>query len=153
VTGVLAFIILLQKSQRDSIEKLIFYSIMLNIILISASVMFFSYNELKVNSITPLTSWLKENSLDDRQVMVYDRLLPSASFYLQKEIISINDGNRTLDREVQFEKNDDWKNNLYFLRHAEDRRRIEILLEKPSVLIYKGRLKPESNWLSEKFNK
>ena len=151
LVGVAAFLILKRKISTHRMDRLVLSSVMLNAVLISVSVMFFSNNELRVNSTNPITIWIQENKLDNRQVMVYNRLLPSISFHLQKDIISIHDGNRNLDREIQFERNEDWKNTLFTLGNPEDRKRLELILQKPSVLLYKGKIKEESAWISHTF--
>ncbi|MBL7857524.1 MAG: glycosyltransferase family 39 protein [Cyclobacteriaceae bacterium] len=152
IGGVMAFILFSRKSAGDAIGKLLLSSIMLNAILIIISVMVFTGNELMVNSTRPLTMWMQENSLADRQIIVYNRLVPSLAFNLQKDIISVHDGNRNLDREVQFEKNEQWRKTLFLLDKVEDRQRLEAVLEKPSVLVYKGTIKPTSIWLTRNFS-
>lgn len=73
-------------------------------------------NQLQINSTQPLSDFIKEHQLNNREILVYNKRLPSISFNLQKPIISLYDGNKDLNREVQFEQNDNWKQNLINLQ-------------------------------------
>ncbi|WP_264565203.1 ArnT family glycosyltransferase [Flavobacterium sp. N3904] len=59
-------------------------------------------NELLINSAKPIAAFV--NTLESKNVYVYNYLLPSMSFYTNKKVITLNDGNYTCKREVQFEK-------------------------------------------------
>jgi 4-amino-4-deoxy-L-arabinose transferase len=80
------------------------YTLLLNtlaILIFSAYVM--KSNELLINSVKPVATFV--NSLKSNNVYVYNYLLPSMCFYTNKNIITINNGNYTSKREVQFEQN------------------------------------------------
>jgi len=112
-------------------------SVLFAIHLILYASFFFRFNSLQVNGITPVSTFIKGNNLVNRKILVYDALLPSLAFELDKEIISVYDGDRSLRRETQFEKNDDWEN---FLIDATDQHGLilvkEMIAEK-SVLVVK----------------
>jgi 4-amino-4-deoxy-L-arabinose transferase len=80
-------------------------------------------------------------------------MLPSLSFHLQKPIISLNDGSHNLNREIQFEKNEEWKNELFFLKDSVDTQRLAERLQEPSLLIVKNKIKDSSAWLYEYYNR
>jgi len=82
---------------------------------------------------------------------VYDRLLPSLSFGLQQSIVSLYDGNRYLKREVDFEHNEQWKEGLFDLQNPSESERLKPLLEKKPVLVVKGKLGTNSQWLGDYF--
>ena len=80
------------------------YTLLLNtlaILIFSTYVM--KSNELLINSVKPAATFV--NSLKSNNVYVYNYLLPSMCFYTNKNIITINNGNYTSKREVQFEQN------------------------------------------------
>jgi 4-amino-4-deoxy-L-arabinose transferase len=80
------------------------YTLLLNtlaILIFSTYVM--KSNELLINSVKPVATFV--NSLKSNNVYVYNYLLPSMCFYTNKNIITINNGNYTSKREVQFEQN------------------------------------------------
>lgn len=88
------------------------------------SIHIFKENELKINSVKPMAEFIKAHSNNNSEVLVYNYLLPSLSFYLDEEITTINHGRYTTQREVQFEKNDNWKKHLINYFDEKDRNRI-----------------------------
>jgi 4-amino-4-deoxy-L-arabinose transferase len=106
------------------------------IAIIMTSNHFFKSNESKINSVKPIATFIEENSKGKSQVLVYNYLLPSLSFYLNEDITTINHGRYTTQRETQFETNDDWKENLINYFDTKERTRIlEINIENPTFLI------------------
>jgi 4-amino-4-deoxy-L-arabinose transferase-like glycosyltransferase len=131
--------------------RLMLYSLTWSGFLILFSTFVFSKNELMVNSTTPIAKWITTHNMRDKQIIVYDKLLPSLAFDLDKSIISINDGNRYLNREIQFEHDDHWKNFLYNLQDPQEQERLRSTLQKPSVIVSKGDIKPGSDWIVSGF--
>lgn len=133
------FLLLSQHFWRKNFtnHKIYFLSAFFTINLILYASIFFRFNSLGVNSITPVSAFIKENNLAKRTIVVYNVLLPALAFELDKEIISIYDGDRSLLRETQFEQNDHWK---HFLIDATDKRgliQIKEMLSEKSVLVVK----------------
>lgn len=106
-----------------------------------------------VNSTRPVAEWIDMNGMKERHILVYNRLLPSLSFHLQKQIISLQDGNRNLNREVQFERDSTLRSGLFQLSSEPDKARLLALLQKPAVLIVKGKINPSAEWLEDYFSK
>lgn len=75
-------------------------------------------NELLINSAKPIATFV--NSLKTKDVYVYNYLLPSMSFYTHKNIITLNNGNYTCKREVQFEQNLNYKKHYYNLEEDKE---------------------------------
>ncbi|MFN3841049.1 MAG: phospholipid carrier-dependent glycosyltransferase [Cyclobacteriaceae bacterium] len=133
--------------------RLMIYSLLLTGCLLLTSSFLFKYNGLWISTTQPLAEWIERNGMNEHQIMVYNRLLPSLSFHLQKQIISLRDGNHNLDREVQFQSDSTWKDNLIDLSNKTDKVRLLTTLQKPAVLIVKGELKPAAEWMREYFSK
>ncbi len=96
----------------------------------------FNKNESKINSVKPIAVFIKSQSNTKNNVLIYNYLLPSLSFYLDEEIITINHGKYTTQREVQFETNENWKQYLINYSDKEDRNRVlTYSSEKPIFLI------------------
>jgi 4-amino-4-deoxy-L-arabinose transferase-like glycosyltransferase len=156
IMAIIAIIILsLLKWSRqiDAENKIMSYAFVYTIFLILYAAQFMGYNELKVNSTEPLANWLIKNEPVDQPVIVYNKLLPSLSFRLQRPIISINDGNHNLDRETNFESGEEWKKELYNIRAPGDSLRVTELLKQPSVLISKGELPVSADWIKSFYSK
>ena len=142
----------LRQAVRVAVQyKPLLYSLYLTgfLMLYSGSIM--HYNDLKFNSTYSVARWLKMNGLDNYPVLVYNRLLPSLSFHLQKPVISLNDGH--LAREVEFEKTENWKRELYNLVDSTERKRLHAVLLNPTVLVVKNELKESSAWLNKYYNR
>ncbi len=105
----------------------------------------FSNNQIMVNSMRPITEFIKQQHLEGYNILAYDRRLPSVAFHLQKNIVSLADGNNWLNREIQFEKDSMWKKNLLYLNQKEPMDKLKLFLKEPSVLIIKNEL-PENRW-------
>lgn len=75
-------------------------------------------NELLINSTKPIATFV--NSLKPKDVYVYNYLLPSMSFYTNKNIITLNNGNDTSKRELQFEQNLDYQKQYYNLEEKKE---------------------------------
>lgn len=135
----------------SNVDRILLGAFIFSIFLLSYSARFMKYNELKVNSTKPIAEWIKEKGLQDRNIMVYNRLLPSLAFNLNEDIISLDDGNSYLQREVEFEENDHWKEHLYDLSTPEDVARLKSVLERSPVLVVKGKVDSTSVWIEKYF--
>ncbi len=111
----------------------------------------FNYSVQSFNIATPVATWIKEQNLSRHEILVYNKRLPSLAFELDRPIISLYDGDQSLNREVQFERDTEWKNYLYNLTQKEEQQRLRAYLQnKPSLLVlYKRELSPAQMWLKE----
>ncbi|WP_281323511.1 ArnT family glycosyltransferase [Flavobacterium aestivum] len=95
------------------------YTLLINtlaLLLFSTYVM--KSNELLINSAKPIATFV--NSLKSNNVYIYNYLLPSMSFYTNKNIITVNNGNYTSKREVQFEQNSNYLKHYYNLEDKKE---------------------------------
>ena len=108
-----------------------------------------SKNQIEVNGTQPLAEFILENKLNENEILVYNKRLPSVSFHLQKSIVSIYDGNKDLNREVQFEENRQWKQNLVNLKSETELDRLKQIMEKKKtvLIVYKNRVPDNRKWL------
>ena len=123
------------------------------------SSLFFHFNSIEVNTISPMASFIKQKHLNERQIVVYDELLPSLSFELDRDIVSVYSGNSSLKREVQFEQNKVWQTSLVDATANAGFNDLGNLLVSESVIIAKNELSPEfraimkGEWKKETFGK
>jgi 4-amino-4-deoxy-L-arabinose transferase-like glycosyltransferase len=101
-----------------------YLSVVFILSILFSSIHIFSKNELKINSVKPIATFINNQSKTENEVLVYNYLLPSLSFYLNKNITTINHGRYTTRREVQFETNELWKENLINYFDENDRARV-----------------------------
>jgi len=81
---------------------------------------FASNNPATINSIKEIAEFIqKEKGTNLNSVMIYDNLLPSASFYLNTEVITISNTNYNTFRETQFEDDLDYMKTLFDINTTE----------------------------------
>jgi 4-amino-4-deoxy-L-arabinose transferase len=117
--------------------RLIYLGMSFSICLLFTDVLFSSGNPYMINSAKELMGFVKQKSGKDfNRLIVYDYLLPSASFYLDDEIVTVENVNFNAQREIRFEKAAFYKKNFLDLRQKDDLRRFKDLLrEKGNILI------------------
>jgi len=109
----------------------------------------FSHSVYSFKIATPIAKWLKSAHLENSEILVYNKRLPSLAFELNHPIISLYDGDRSLNREVQFEKDTKWRAYLYNISQENGQKRLaDYLQDKKSVLVlYKQTLPKKQHWL------
>lgn len=80
------------------------------------STYFFSQNPGLTNDPRRVVSWINENTPVESGIIIYDKRLPSVSFQSDREVISIYDGDESLNRETQFQNDEQWKSFLINLK-------------------------------------
>ncbi|RYU82873.1 ArnT family glycosyltransferase [Hymenobacter persicinus] len=109
-------------------------------------------NQLRFNGSRPLAELLARRQLTGRPILVYDQLLPSLAFELGRLPVSLHDGNHNLTRETQFEPGLTWQQNLVYLTDSTRETYVRTLLTQHPVLLVKGEVKPERQWLLRAFS-
>jgi len=100
------------------------YTLLINTIaLVVFSTTVMSSNELLINSPKPIANFI--NTLPTENIYIYNYLVPSMSFYTSKNVITLNNGNYTSKREVQFEKNSNYLKTYYNLESKEEIARLQ----------------------------
>ena len=114
-----------------------------------AATALFSYSVQSFRIATPVATWLKTHHLENKEILVYNKRLPSIAFELNRSVISLYDGDHTLNREVQFEKDEKWKTYLYNIRKEEEKIRLKKRIENTSsvLILYKKELPQTQAWL------
>ncbi|AMQ57460.1 lipid-A-disaccharide synthase N-terminal domain-containing protein [Algoriphagus sanaruensis] len=84
--------------------------------LLAMSTYFFSQNPGLTNDTRRVAEWINSNAKPGERIMIYDKRLPSIDFQTDLAIISIYDGDESLNRETQFESTEEWKSYLINLK-------------------------------------
>jgi 4-amino-4-deoxy-L-arabinose transferase len=126
-------------------------AVLFTLLLIPYSTHLLGANPERFGSMRALVRELHEEKLQQRTILVYDRLLPSLAFSLRRDIVSIQDQHQSLQRELQFEKDEEWREHLLRLSHPEDLGRMRTLLSEPSVLVVKEELPAHRQWLRSNY--
>jgi 4-amino-4-deoxy-L-arabinose transferase-like glycosyltransferase len=135
---------------KDQRTVIWYSSVVFTVTLLVVSALMIKNNALKFNSVTPIAEFIKQTNLDSRTIIVYDRLLPSLSFELNKPVISVYDNN-SIQRETEFETDSKWKNFLFNIDQPNDSSGFFKLLSRPSVLVTKEELTKDRSWIVRPF--
>ncbi len=151
--GVLVLVLLLTLWNQVRIApRLLVATVVFTVTLLLTAKPIMQQNELAFNGSRPLAEFIRAKQLQTRQVLVYNELLPSLAFELEKLPVSLHDGNSSLQRETQFERNDTWRRNLIYLQDARQEPYLGSLLLQHPVLLVKGELRPERQWMLRYFS-
>lgn len=139
---------LFTRSGLSSQSRSVFGVLLVSLIMLVNSGLIMSSNQLQVNSPKPVTDFILEQGLAGRQIIVYNTRKPSIAFGLNKSIISLYDGDGSLNRETQFEEDEEWKNYLIDVTGDVGKEELKKILMKPTVLlIHRFPLSQGMEWL------
>ncbi|WP_192085390.1 lipid-A-disaccharide synthase N-terminal domain-containing protein [Algoriphagus sp. Y33] len=111
-----SLLVAMQKVDIRRIERTVISAFIFTMGLTGMSTYFMSQNPGITNDTRNVTTWLQQNEPDLKEVIVYNKRLPSLLFNSDLKVISIYDGDESLNRETQFQNNDAWKTNLINLQ-------------------------------------
>ncbi|WP_299758540.1 glycosyltransferase family 39 protein [uncultured Pontibacter sp.] len=148
----LLLLLVLWNGERSAYQKIMYGALLLTALLVPFSTKLLAYNPQLLNGSRQIAEVIKERELQHRPVLVYNRLLPSLAFELNSSIISLEDGSSKLEREVQFEQDGQWREQLLQLNRLQDLERLRQLLQQQPVLVVKGKLPEERQWMLQYFN-
>ncbi|WP_117884435.1 ArnT family glycosyltransferase [Aureibaculum luteum] len=151
---ILILIIVIYNSKVVEVKsKPIFTSLLIALLLLISSSVIFSKNELKVNGTRPITDFILQNNLNNRAILVYNTRKSAIAFGLNKSIISLYDGDESLNRETQFEEDLNWKKHLINLQNPNEFNSLHEITKNPTVLlVYKKPLPEKLLWLQNSYN-
>ena len=125
-------------------QHFVWMTLLLPLILVPVSTGIMKQMEVQINGMMPVVNFLKNNHLDNRKMIVWDKRLPSLSFDLQKDIYSVYYHDYSLKRHTEFQENQNWKKNLINVNKPDEYNYLKKLTATPSVFIVKhGRLPQE----------
>ena len=113
-----------------------------------------SANPYLINSVEEVIHFIQKEKKGDFKLVVYDELLPSASFYLKKPIITISNTDFNTQRDLRFQKEGLYHNTYIDIKKSSDLARFKKLLNSENVLLTKKKNPiPDSlNYLLKNFN-
>ncbi|MCX2740024.1 glycosyltransferase family 39 protein [Pontibacter anaerobius] len=142
---------ILWTGERPNQQKLVYGALVFTALLLPYSTKLLAYNPQFTNGSRPIAEVIRANNLEERPILVYNKLLPSLAFELNRSIVSLEDGSSHLEREVQFEQDEQWREQLLQLNQQEDMERLKELLQQHPVLVVKNKLPEERQWILQHF--
>ncbi|WP_276499266.1 glycosyltransferase family 39 protein [Pontibacter litorisediminis] len=149
---ILAALAILWTGERLPQQKLVYGALVFTALLLPYSAKLLAHNPQFTNGSRPIAEAIQARNLQQRPVLVYNKLLPSLAFELHRSIISLEDGSSKLERETQFEQDEKWREQLLQLHQPEDMQRLRQLLQQDPVLVVKKNLPEERQWLLQYFD-
>lgn len=125
------------KFTQTDIDKLLAVGVVFTAIVIAAFAFVGDQNPYLINTTRDLAAELENGELENAEnIMVYDYMIPSTAFYLDRPIITVHEGNFNTNREVQFERDLNYKKTYLNVNKPEDLKRFtDFLKADKSVLI------------------
>jgi 4-amino-4-deoxy-L-arabinose transferase-like glycosyltransferase len=111
---------------------------------------FIGANELLIGGTRPLAQFIQAQGLKDQTIIVYNKLLPSLAFNLDRDIITINDGG--IERETQFQTDEQWRKFWIYTSEPEAMNYLQSLVKKPSVLVTRTELSDQCRSILESYS-
>jgi len=151
--GWIIAVLLLLFIKRISQIRMAALSVAMILFFVPASTHYFENNETSANGTSEVADFVRSKKLEDCHLLVYNRLLPSLSFQLDKKLIFLNNGEFLLQRETLFEKDESWKKNLIDITNDSELAYLKQLLEEPCIMVTHKTIKEENAlWLKNRFH-
>ena len=111
-----SLLLTLQKVDIRRMDRAVISAFIFTMGLTGMSTYFMSQNPGLTNDTHRVTEWIEQHEPSTKEVIIYNKRLPSVLFNSDLAVISIYDGDESLNRETQFQKNEDWKSSLINLQ-------------------------------------
>ncbi|MFD2245827.1 glycosyltransferase family 39 protein [Pontibacter ruber] len=148
---ILVFILVILKSMHGPVIKLLYVSLVFTLLLLPYSTHLLERNPGKYKSGSEVAAFLKSKGLSKRPLIVYDNLLPSLAFHLNRDLVTVYDTNKKLQRETQFERDDRWQHVYLELQKPGGEAALQKLLKQNAVLILKEKIPVNRRWMLQGF--
>jgi 4-amino-4-deoxy-L-arabinose transferase len=136
---------------KEAKKKILLFFLILPVFIIPISTDSMKKFEIEINSTVPITDFIKNQHLENEQIIVWNRSLNSIPFQLLKPVYSVKYQHYSLDRNIAFQQDSTWKNNLIDINEREGEDQLKKLIRSPSVLISSDKIPEEYNWLLSVF--
>ena len=133
-------------------HKFLLQLLVLPLFVIPLSTNIMQQKEVEINGTGPIAAFIQQQ-MPDANVLVWNRVLNSMSFNLEKPLYSLKFNHYSLERNTRFQPDDSWKNNLIDVRDITAQPYLRTLLAEPSVLLRykKDEIPDELGWIIQNF--
>ncbi|MGC1631712.1 MAG: glycosyltransferase family 39 protein, partial [Gelidibacter sp.] len=160
ILGFLALVIALVVCffiQDDHHFKPVLLAAVFSVSLLLISNQIFNKNSALINSTKQIVDFTKSMSGDNKNtIFVYDYLLSSIQFYTDAEFITLKFNHNTTERDIQFQNDDRWKENLWDMNDKQMVNKVnERFKDKNTYLFVRNNkdLDPQFCFLKENFKR
>jgi 4-amino-4-deoxy-L-arabinose transferase-like glycosyltransferase len=106
----------IQKVNIKTADRTVISAFIFTLGLTTMSTYFMIQNPGLINDTRHVTEWISTHEPETKEVFIYDKRLPSILFNTDLKVISIFDGDESLNRETQFQQDQAWKKQLINLK-------------------------------------
>ena len=148
----IAFLVYSVLAKASIKRKYLLQLLILPLFVVPLSTNIMQQKEVEINGTGPIATFIQQQ-MPHAKVLVWNRVLNSISFNLEKPVYSLKFSHYSLDRNTRFQPDDRWKNNLIDTRDTTEQRYLRTLLAEPAVLIrYKrDKIPDELGWIIQNF--
>ena len=129
----------LRKRFQDKHLKTALLGFIFGCIVLISGTRFLVQNENLLNCPKRAILFVDNELKDVENILVFNYLLASTKFYSSKNIVTLNRGHNTVQRETQFETDTHWKKNLIDLRTDSGKEQTKNFLQTNSALLMRKR--------------
>ena len=141
------YIIYINYKLKNHKQKILLLFLVTPIFIIPFSSDVMKKMELNINSLTPISNFIKSKRMENQHIIVWNRAVNSISFELQKQVFSLKFEHYSLFRNTRFQHDLNWKKYLIDVNHKNELPYLKTLQASPSVLITRDRIPEECMWL------
>ncbi len=146
-TGTLIFFWKINK--QNSVPKLLHMGVSFILCLILFHTSFASNNPNSIHSFKDVAQFIQQEKGENiNGVIIFDDLVPSAKFYLDTRVITVQDDNVRTVRETQFENDNIYKNNHINILEATELKKFKALFKNENLVYMERKKSPINDSLS-----
>ncbi len=123
-------------------QRLIQLSTLFSCIILLTHTLVASENPSLINSTDGIAKHITDKQLNHRQILVYNTLLPSLAFTLNKAFITVNDNYYLSNRNTVFQPNDNYRKYYLTLNNKSDLNRFQNLLQHDKITLVIDKKRP-----------
>ncbi|MCM4156135.1 glycosyltransferase family 39 protein [Gramella sp. AN32] len=139
-------VFLITKFDASESIKLLFPGFLFSCTLLISFSIFASSNPSVINSVKEPVSFINTTKPSLQRLFIYDKLIPSAAFYTDAQIVTVAEQDYKTFRNLSFESDEDYKKSYYDLRIDGEFRRFSqaLTIKNSAVLIKKTKVLNDS---------
>ena len=111
-----SLLVAIQQVKIRKVDRTVISAFIFTLGLTCMSTYFLSQNPGLINDTHRVTDWISVHEQAESRVYIYDKRLPSVLFNSNLQVISVFDGDESLNRETQFQQDQNWKAQLIDLK-------------------------------------
>ncbi len=122
-----------------SIQKTAILGYVFGALLVIAGNYILTINQDELNSAKHALTYIEKNLETVENIAIYNYLIVSTPYYSQKPVFTLNNGHYTVERETQFEEQENWKKTLIDVRSEWGKHKADSLIDANTAILARKR--------------